>query len=126
MGRSRRRKSSHRANPRTRSGASTGAGRGGVRGGVTITSVGPVGNISGYRPTILATVTDSQSTLSKDDIHVYLDGQETRNFQYRRMTGSLSLTPSKLSPGPHTVEVTASTAGSRNAGKRKNWSFVIG
>jgi hypothetical protein len=85
-----------------------------------------VGNISGYRPTVVANVTDSQSTLSKDDIHVFLDGQETRAFQYRRTTGSLSFTPSKLSPGPHTVEITASTAGSRTAGKRKNWSFVVG
>ena len=126
VGRSRRRKTSHRSNPRTRSGARPRSGRGGASGGVTITSVGPVGNISGYRPTVVANVTDSQSTLSKDDIHVFLDGQETRAFQYRRTTGSLSFTPSKLSPGPHTVEITASTAGSRTAGKRKNWSFVVG
>jgi len=84
-----------------------------------------VGNISGYGPTVQATVTDSQGTLSKDNINVYLDGQEVRNFQYRRMTGSLSFTPSKLPSGTHTVEITAGTAGSRNARKRKNWSFVI-
>jgi len=87
--------------------------------------VSPVGNISGYRPMVQATVTDSQGNLSKDNISVYLDGQETRNFQYRRMTGSLSFTPSKLSSGTHTVEITAGTAGSRNARKRKNWSFVV-
>jgi hypothetical protein len=124
MGRSRRRKTSHRANPRTRSGARSRPG-GSASGGVTITSPSPVGNISGYRPTVQATVTDSQGTLSKDNINVYLDGQEVRNFQYRRMTGSLSFTPSKLSSGTHTVEITAGTAGSRNARKRKNWSFVI-
>jgi hypothetical protein len=84
-----------------------------------------VGNISGYRPTVQAVVTDSQSTLSKDNINVYLDGQEISNFQYRRMTGSLSFTPSKLSSGTHTVEITAGTTGSRNARKRKNWSFVV-
>ena len=125
MGRSRRRRTSHRSNPRTRSGARPRPGGGGARGGVTITSVSPVGNISGYRPMVQAVVTDSQSTLRKDDINVYLDGQEVRDFQYRRTTGSLSFTPSKLASGAHTVEVTAGTTGSRNARKRKNWSFVV-
>ncbi len=126
MGRSRRRKTSHRANPRTRSGARSRPGRGGSRGGgVTITSVSPVGNISGYRPMVQATVMDSQSTLSKDDINVYLDGAEVRDFQYRRTTGSLSFTPRKLTSGPHTVEITAGTAGSRNARKRKYWTLVV-
>ena len=74
---------------------------------------------------VQATVADGQSTLTKDDINVYLDGQEVRDFQYRRTTGSLSFTPSKLASGPHTVVITAGTAGSRNARKRKNWSFVV-
>jgi hypothetical protein len=85
-----------------------------------------VGNISGYRPTVQAVVTDSQGTLTRDSISVFLDGQEIRNFQYRRMTGTLSFTPNKLSSGTHTVEILAGTAGSRNARKRKNWTFVIG
>jgi hypothetical protein len=125
VGRSRKRKTSHRANPRTRSGARSRPGRGGASGGVTITSVSPVGNISGYRPMVQAMVTDSQGTLSKDDINVFLDGEQVRDFQYRRTTGSLSFTPSKLASGAHTVEITAGTAGSRNARKRKNWSFVV-
>ena len=132
MGRSRRRRTSHRANPRTRSGARGGARRGASRGasrggsrGVTITSVGPVGNISGSRPPVQATATDSVVALSKDDISVSLDGEQVRDFQYRRTTGSLSFTPSKLASGAHTVEITAGTAGSRNARKRKNWSFVV-
>ena len=75
MGRSRKRKTSHRSNPRTRSGARSRPSRGGSSGGVTITSVSPVGNISGYRPMVQATVTDSQGTLSKDDINVFLDGE---------------------------------------------------
>jgi hypothetical protein len=70
-------------------------------------------------------VTDSSNTLSKDDINVHLDGEEVREYQYRRTTGSLSFTPRKLSSGPHTVEITAGTAGSRNARKRKKWSFVV-
>lgn len=124
MGRSRKRRTSHKSNPRTRSGSRGGPSRGGSR-GVTITSVGPVGNISGSRPTVQANVMDGQSTLSKDDISVYLDGEEVRDFQYRRTTGSLSFTPRKLSSGSHTVEIAAGTAGSRNARKRKNWSFVV-
>jgi hypothetical protein len=124
VGRSRRRRTSHRSNPRTRSGARGGPSHGGSR-GVTITSVSPVGNISGYRPMVQATVTDSSSTLSKDEINVYLDGGEVTDYQYRRTTGSLSFTPRKLSSGPHTVEITAGTAGSRNARKRKKWSFVV-
>jgi hypothetical protein len=87
--------------------------------------VSPVGNISGYRPMVQATVTDSSSTLSKDDINVYLDGEEVSDYQYRRSTGNLSFTPRKLTSGPHTVEITAGTAGSRNARKRKNWTFVV-
>ena len=123
MGRSRRRRNSHRANPKTRSGARGGAGRGGS-GDVTITSVSPVGNISGSRPTVQATVTDSATTLSKSDIHVYLDGEAVRNIQYRRSTGSLSFTPSKLSSGAHTFEIEAGSAeGSRNA--RRSFTLVV-
>ena len=124
MGRSRKRRTSGRANPRTRSGARSGPTRGGRR-GVTITSMGPVGNISGSRPMVQATVKDSESTLTKSDISVYLDGEEVRDFQYRRTTGNLSFTPRKLSSGAHTVEIAAGTAGSRNARNRKSWSFVV-
>lgn len=123
VGRPRRNRNSGRANRRTRSGARGGASRGGSR-GVTITSMSPVGNISGSRPMVQATVTDSAVTLSKSDIHVYLDGEAVREFQYRRTTGSLSFTPSKLSSGAHTVEIEAGAAeGSRNA--RKSWSFAV-
>jgi len=123
VGRSRKRRTAGRANPRTRSGARRGPTRGGRR-GVTITSVSPVGNIGGARPTVQATVTDSATTLSKNDILVYLDGEAVRAFQYRRSTGNLSFTPRKLSSGAHTVEIEAGSAeGSKNA--RKSWSFVV-
>ena len=123
MGRSRRQRTSNRANPRTRSGARGGASRGGTR-GVTITSMGPVGNISGSRPMVQATVKDSATTLSKSDINVYLDGEQVTDFQYRRTTGSLSFTPRKLSSGAHTVEIVAGAAeGSRSA--KKSFSFVV-
>jgi hypothetical protein len=123
MGRPRKRRNSGRANPRTRSGARRGPTRGGRR-GVTITSVSPVGNISGSRPTVQATVTDGVVALSKDDISVSLDGEQVRDFQYRRTTGSLSFTPRKLSSGAHTVEITAGSAqGSKGA--RKSFSFAV-
>ncbi len=62
----------------------------------------PVGNISGYRPMVQAMVTDGQGTLSKDDINVFLDGEQVRDFQYRRTTGSLSFTPKQARLGsPH-------------------------
>jgi hypothetical protein len=123
MGRSRRRRTSHRANPRTRSGARGGARGGGSR-GVTITSVSPVGNVSGSRPTVHATVTDSATTLSKSDISVSLDGEQVRDFQYRRTTGSLSFTPRKLSSGAHTVEIVAGSA-QGGKGARKSFSFAV-
>lgn len=124
MGRSRRQRNSKRANPRTRSGARSGPTRGGRR-GVTITSVSPVGNIGGSRPTVQATVQDSATTLSPSDINVYLDGEPVRDFQYRRTTGSLSFTPRKLSSGSHTVDIQAGAAeGSRGA--KKSFSFVVG
>lgn len=122
MGRPRRQRNANRANPRTRSGARGGARRGGSR-GVAITSTSPVGNISGSRPMIQATVKDSQISLSKSDIYVYLDGEAVERFQYRRRTGGLSFTPRKLSSGAHTVEIDVSAEGSRNA--RKSWSFVV-
>jgi len=86
--------------------------------------VSPVGNISGSRPTVQATVTDSATTLSKRDINVYLDGQAVTTFQYRRTNGSLSFTPPRLSPGAHTVQIVAGSAeGSKNASK--SFSFVV-
>lgn len=92
--------------------------------GVTITEVSPVGNISGYRPTVQATVMDSETTLSKSDIHVSVDGEEIPGFTYQRSTGSLSFTPRKLSSGTHTVEIVADAEGSKTA--RKSWTFVVG
>lgn len=92
--------------------------------GVNITQVSPTGNISGYRPMVQATVKDSETTLSKSDIYVYLDEEEVRGFSYQRSTGRLSFTPSKLSSGTHTVAIVADAEGSRTA--RKNWTFVVG
>ena len=72
---------------------------------------------------VQATVKDGQVTLSKSDIYVYLDGEQIRDFQYHRTTGSLGFTPSKLSSGAHTVEIEAAAEGRRNA--RRSFSFVV-
>ena len=71
-----------------------------------------------------ATVTDSATTLSKDDISVSLDGEQVRDSQYRRRTGSLSFTPRKLSSGSHTVEITAGS-GQGIKGAKKSFSFAV-
>ena len=71
-----------------------------------------------------ATVTDSATTLSKGDISVSLDGEQVRDFQYRRTTGSLNFTPRKLSSGSHTVEITAGS-GQGSKGAKKSFSFAV-
>lgn len=126
MGRSRRQsgnRSLRRTGPSSRRNTSRSGKRLASRGGVSITGMSPVGNISGSRPMVQANVKDSQITLSKDDIYVYLDGEQIGNYQYRRTTGNLSFTPSKLPSGAHTVEVAVSAEGSKNA--RKSWTFVV-
>jgi len=69
-------------------------------------------------------VQDSEATLSNSDIHVYLDGQEIRGFQYQRSTGRLSFSTRGLSSDAHTVEIEASTP-EQTRTARKNWSFAV-
>ena len=107
-----------------RAGGLRGVGPGGSKGRVKISSVGPTGTISSSSPRVRAVVTDNETTLSKSDISVYLDGEEVRGFQYQRSTGRLSFSTRVLSSGAHTVEIQASAADdSRTA--RKSWSFAV-
>jgi len=69
-------------------------------------------------------VKDNESTLTKSDIHVYLDGEEIRGFQYQRSTGRLSFSTRGLSSDAHTVEIEASAA-DQNKTARKSWSFAV-
>jgi hypothetical protein len=131
MGRRRRRntdKSTQKGRARRRgakrAGGLRGAGSGSRRPRVTITSVGPTGTINSTSPTVRAMVTDSEATLSKSDIHVYVDGQEITGFQYQRTTGRLSFSPRVLSRGAHTVEIEASDA-DQNRTARKSWTFAV-
>jgi hypothetical protein len=89
--------------------------------------VSPTGDFKGSNPTIQAYVEDREGYyLSRDDIDVYLDGQEMRST-YRRSTGELKCNTASLSSGTHTVEIEAYTetdSGASRTGK-KRWTFNI-
>jgi hypothetical protein len=107
-----------------RAGGLRGVGPGGSKGRVKITSVGPTGTISSSSPRVQAVVTDNETTLSKSDIFVSLDGEEIRGFSYQRSTGKLSFTARGLSKDVHTVEIEAS-ADDMNKTARKSWTFAV-
>ena len=132
MGR-RRRRDTDRSTQKRRAGGRRGAKRaGGLRGvgpglsksRVTITSVSPTGTIRSPSPTVQAMVTDSEGTLSKRHINVYLDGQEITGFQYQRTTGRLQFSTRGLSSDAHTVVIEAIDA-DENRNARKSWSFSV-
>ncbi len=103
-------------------GSRRGAGRRRPRRTIIITSVAPTGDVNVYNPTIQAYVEDRNgSPLSRHDIDVYVDGNETR-FNYGRSSGSLRCSPGRLSSGTHTVEIEASTD---DAVGRKRWTFNV-
>jgi hypothetical protein len=83
-------------------------------------------------PTIKAKVTDKDNNdddnndnkLTKRDIKLYLDGDQERDFSYRRSRGLLEFTPeNNLSFGKHTVKVVVK-AGQGEKAKEK-WSFRV-
>lgn len=102
-------------------------GRGGSRRRLLITSVAPTGDVNSSSTTIRAIVEDREGYyLSRDDIDVYLDGQDMR-FDYRRATGSLKCNTGNLSSGTHTVEIEAFLETDNGASRtgRKTWTFNI-
>ena len=101
-----------------------GSGRAGSGGAITISSVGPNGNVGNPVPTVRATVEAEGANLSKRDIRLYLDGAEQRRFYYGRATGNLSYHPGMLSSGTHTVEIVA-TGGQGSSTARKSWTFTV-
>ena len=107
-----------------RAGGLRGVGPGGSKGRVQISSVAPTGTIISSSPRVRAVVTDNETTLSKSDISVYLDGEEIRGFSYQRSTGNLSFTARGLSQDTHTVEIEAS-AGEGSKTARKSWTFAV-
>ena len=107
-------------------GSAKGANRGGPRRRILITSASPTGQIKGPSTTIQAFVEAMDGTpLSRNDIDVYLDGQNMR-FSYGRSSGRLTCSTGSLSSGTHTVEIEATIEtnhGSRTG--RKRWTFNV-
>jgi hypothetical protein len=108
-------------------GSAKGANRGGPRRRILITSASPTGQIKGPSTNIRAFVEAMDgSLLSRNDIDVYLDGQDMR-FSYGRSSGRLTCSTGSLSSGTHTVEIEAYTEDDNGDSKtgRKRWTFNV-
>lgn len=107
---------------------SRGVGRGGGRRRrIVISSVSPLGDVSGSNLTIEANVVVGRGSLTRNDIDVYLDGRVMR-FDYGPSSGSLRCPTGSLSKGPHLVEIEAYASGAGERGSRssrKKWTFNI-
>ncbi len=114
---------------RSTRGKGDGGNKGQRRSTLTITPVSPTGKTSNSRPTIQATVRDEEASLSRDDINLYLDGNEKRSFSYGRASGRLRCRINNaLSPGTHTVEIEAVSENRQGRSKstaRKRWTFQV-
>jgi hypothetical protein len=92
----------------------------------TITDLAPApgSSTSNRRPTIAATVTDTQTDLNTPDITFFLDGNKQGKFSYDRNSDRLTFKPnSNLTFGAHTVEIRAQdTAGNQAS---RSWSFTV-
>ena len=92
----------------------------------TITGLAPApgSSTSDRKPTIAATVTDTQANLSTSDITFFLDGQKSSKSSYDRNSDRLTFKPnSNLTFGVHTVEVRAGDTAGNQA--RQSWSFTV-
>ena len=75
-------------------------------------------------PTMSATVRDAQFDLAKENIKLFVDGQQILAFGYNRDTNRLSYTPSRnLSYGQHAVRIRAKDA--VDLASFKSWSFKV-
>jgi PKD repeat protein len=76
------------------------------------------------QPTIAATVKDDRTTLTTEDLVLYVDGVQVKGFTYDATAGRLAYTPAKrLATSEHSVRVLAvDQAG--NAATR-TWSFTV-
>ena len=114
--------------PRRACGRRRGVGRGvGRRRRIVISSVSPTGGVGGSNLTIEAYVVDGRSSLTRNDIDLYLDGRVMR-FDYVQSSGSLKCSTGSLSKGIHTVEIEAYASGAGDVGSvraRKRWTFNV-
>ena len=74
-------------------------------------------------PTIIATVRDEPTGLTKDDLRFYLDGVARGAFSHEAGTDRLSYTSGKLSYARHTVKVVARDAAGNVA--VRTWRFEV-
>ncbi len=99
--------------------------------GLSIIGMSPTGRISGPRPTIRATVIDRGTSLSKQDIRLYLDGSEKSRFRYDPSSGGLSFyVGNALSPGTHEVRIEAESQSSGDQARfggtaSRRWTFTV-
>lgn len=83
----------------------------------------PGSTTSDRTPTISATVSDNKTNLARGHIRLFVDGKHRPTFSYNRQTDGLFYTTPQLSPGWHTVKVTArDTAGNQAT---KVWKFKV-
>ncbi len=78
--------------------------------------------------TMRATVKDSETSLSKSDTNVRLDGEDVTRFDYRQSTGGPRCPNRRLSSGAHAVEIEAEAGdnqGSFSGKARKRWIFTV-
>lgn len=74
-------------------------------------------------PRITATVRDDQTDLAKSDITLSMDGGAITDFDYDPATDRVMYKGESLSPGKHTVEITARDAGGLS--NTRSWSFKV-
>lgn len=91
----------------------------------TVSNLRPVpgATIRDRTPVVAATVRDAETDLSRSDTMLFVDGRRVEAYGYDRGTDRLGRTVGRLSPGRHTVEVSA-TDGEGLTGSRA-WGFKV-
>jgi hypothetical protein len=77
---------------------------------VTLARPAPDSSTRDTTPTLVATVRDDRTELTKNDVRFYLDGQARGTFSYDAGTDRLSFTSGKLSYARHAVKIVARDA----------------
>ena len=88
----------------------------------TLSAVQPTGAIRDRTPLLAATVRDAQTNLTKGNLMLYLNGRKIGISSYNTSTDRMYRTV-RLSPGTHTVRVTARDAQGLSA--TRSWGFRI-
>ena len=92
----------------------------------TITNMTPADGttVRDKRSTVAATVSDSVTNLSRNDIRLTIRGEEIRTFSYNRTTERLTYTPRKnFRPGATPVRIVAVDEHGGRA--RADWTFIV-